>query len=343
MKVLIVGGTGFIGPHVAQELRRRGHSVAVFHRGKSKMDLPVDHILGDWRDLKTLRPRADVVIDMILSSGRQAQELMDAFRGIAGRIVAISSCDVYRACGVLHRTEEGPLQPVPLAEESALRTKAAYPGEQMEKLRALVPWLDDEYDKIPAEQIVMSDPEIAGTVLRLPMVHGPGDFAHRMHGVLKRIDDGRRTIIFEVSWAAWRAPRGYVENVAAAIALAAVDNRAAGRIYNVAETPAFSELEWARKIAAATNWTGDFLVLPRERMPQHLVFPGNAAQHWEVDSSRIRNELGYREPVAIDEGIRRTIEWERANQPGEVSFHPFDYASEDAVINAAQVSVQTGS
>jgi|SRR5579871_484817 len=148
------------------------------------------------------RSRADVVMDMILSSGRQAQNLISAFRWIAGRVIAISSCDVYRACGVLHRIEEGPLEPVPLTEDSALRTRETYPREQIAKLRALVPWVDEEYDKIPVKRTVMSDPEIAGTVLRLPMVYGPGDFAHRFWPVLKRIEDGRRAIIFEESLAA---------------------------------------------------------------------------------------------------------------------------------------------
>ena len=300
------------------------------------MDLPVEHILGDWSDLPALRPQADVVIDMILSSGRQAQELINAFRGIARRVVAISSCDVYRSCAILHRIEEGPLEPVPLTEESAPRSKQPYPPAQIAKLRQLIPWLDDEYDKIPAEKTVMSDPEIAGTILRLPMVYGPGDFAHRFYPILKRIDDGRYAVILEEGLANWKAPRGFVENVAHAIALAASDDRAAGRIYNVAETPAFSELEWAKKIAAATQWTGQFVILPRDRTPAHLVFPGNSAQHWEVDSSRIRRELGYRETVALDEGIRRTVEWERASPPGPAAnLHPpFDYAAEDAALAA---------
>ena len=331
MKFLIIGGTGFIGPHVARELRQKGHSVAVLHRGKSKADLPVEHILGERGDLPKLRPQADVVIDMILSSGRQAQELMDTFRGVARRVIAASSCDVYRSCSVLHRSEEGPLEPVPLTENSALRSKPAYPQALMEKLRPMVPWLDDEYDKIPAERIVLGDAELPGTVLRLPMIYGPGDYGHRMYGMIKRMDDGRRAIIFEEGLAAWRAPRGYVENVAAAITLAALDDRAAGRIYNVAETPAFTEIEWARKIADATGWKGEFVVLPSERTPKHLLFPGNSAQHWEVDfvANPARAGIWRGLSVTIEEGIRRTIAWERANPPGEFNPHVFDYPAED--------------
>jgi nucleoside-diphosphate-sugar epimerase len=166
------------------------------------------------------------------------------------------------------------------------------------------------------------------------MVYGPGDRLHRFHPILKRIDDGRRAILFEEAMAYWRAPRGYVDNVAAAIALASVSEQAAGRIYNVAEKPSFSELDWARKIAAATSWQGGFVTLPKERMPAHLVQPGNAAQHWEADSTRIRRELGYEEPVPLEEAIRRTIAWERANPPGEFNLYKFDYAAEDATISA---------
>lgn len=118
--------------------------------------------------------------------------------------------------------------------------------------------------------------------------------------------------------------------MAAALALAAVSEQAAGRVYNVAETPAFSELDWAGKIAAATGWDGEFITLPKERTPPHLVLPGNSAQHWEADSTRIRKELGYEEPVPLEEAIRRTINWERAHPPGEFNPHTFDYEAEDA-------------
>lgn len=343
MRFLIIGGTGFIGPFVVRQLAQMGHSVAVFHRGNRKVDLPADHILGDRRDLPRLRLEADVVIDLILSSGAQAQQLMETYRGMAGRVVAASSIDVYRACGILHGSEEGPLEPVPLTEESALRTKLqTYPPEQIKMLQKIFEWVDDSYDKIPVERAILGDPELPGTVLRLPMVYGPGDHLHRFHPVLKRIDDGRRVILLEEGVARWRSARGYVENAAAAIVIAAFSERAAGRIYNVAEFPAFSELEWARKIAATTGWDGEFMILPKDHAPAHLTLPGNSAQHWETDSTRIRQELGYREPVAMEDAIRRTVAWERANPPGEVNLHPFDYAAEDAAAAAIDSRIFRG-
>jgi len=304
--------------------------VTVLHRGRRAVDLPAEQVIGEREDLPRLRVAADVVVDLILSSGRQAQALMDTFRGVAGRVVAARSMDVYRACGVLHGSEEGPLQATPLTEDSELRTKLqTYPAAQLEAMKKIFGWVDVEYDKIPVERVVMGDRELPGTVLRLPMVYGPGDHLRRFQPVLKRIEDGRRVILLEEGMAAWRTPRGYVENVAAAIVLAAVSGEAAGRVYNVAEQLSYSELEWQRKIAASAGWDGEFLVLPREKMPAHLWFPGNAAQHWDADSSRIRRELGYREPVELEEGIRRTIEWERSAPAAEFSMHRFDYAAED--------------
>jgi nucleoside-diphosphate-sugar epimerase len=331
MKILAIGGTGFIGRPLVRELAARGHEVTVLTRRDAPTGLPAESIVGERADLERLRPHADVVIDLILSSGAQAHQLMETFRGVAKRAVAASSIDVYRACGILHGSEEGPLEPVPLTEDSGLRTKLqTYPPESVKALQKIFEWLNEAYDKIPVERAILGDAQLSGTVLRLPMIYGPGDRLHRLHPLLKRIDDGRRRILLEEGWAEWRTPRGYVDNVAAAIALAAVSEQASGRVYNVAETPAFSEREWAGKIAAATGWTGEFVILPKDRMPAHLAQKGNSAQHWETDSSRIRRELGYSEPVELHEAIARTIAWERAHPPVEFTPHRFDYEAEDA-------------
>src|SRR5258708_16511430 len=101
------------------------------------------------------------------------------------------------------------------------------------------------------------------------------------------------TSFFLRRWPTGTRPGGYVENVAAAIALAATDDRAARRIYNVCEEPSFSELEWARKIASEMRWDGEFVILPEEPTPQHLLKPGNAAQHWTPSSARIPPEPRY--------------------------------------------------
>jgi len=161
-------------------------------------------------------------------------------------------------------------------------------------MRKIFSWVTDDYDKIPAERVVMNDRELPGTVLRLPMAYGPGDPLHRFYPVVKRIADRRRHIIFPERLAAWRSPRGTSRTFAAAVALVATDERARDVSTTCARKPSFSELEWARKIAAAMLWDGDFVVLPIEHTPRHLQKPGNAAQHWTASSARIRQELDTR-------------------------------------------------
>ena len=343
MRVLVIGGNGFIGAPLTDELRRSGHRVAILHRrGQAAPTPDVIHIQADRNRLADYRAEIrqfspDVIVDMILSSGEQAQQLMNVAHGLTRRVVIASSMDVYRAWGVLHGFEPGSLEPLPITEDSALRTvRTVYPPETLRMLQSVFTWVDDQYDKTSVEEAVMNDPAIPGTVLRLPMVYGPGDPLHRFFPLLKRFADGRSSILFADDLAAWRAPRGYVENVAHGIALAATSDKAAGRIYNICEEPTLSELAWQTKIGRVLKWPGKFVVLPRSRTPAHLLQPGNAAQHVVVSSERIRSELGYRESVSIDESIQRTSAWEQQNPPSTINPQQFDYAAEDAAL--AQVA-----
>jgi nucleoside-diphosphate-sugar epimerase len=310
LRILVIGGTGFIGSCVVSELRRAGHEVATFARHGD--------IAGDRRSLAASasqlhRFEAHVVVDMILSSGRQARDVIDTFHGRVPRLVALSSCDVYRACGVLHRLEEGPLEPVPLTEESPIRTtRQTYPPEQIDMLKSVFGWLDDDYDKILVEQVVLGTQEMVGTVLRLPMVYGPGDRLHRLRPLVAHMDAGKDDFVMSESIAQWRGPRGFVKNVAHAVALAATHDAAVGRIYNVGEPHDFSEAEWAHRVADVVGWRGRITVKKDADAPFDPRLAGNLQQHWSIDTGRIRRELDYGEVVDVDDAIRQTVEWERA-------------------------------
>lgn len=339
MRVLIIGGTGFIGPAVVAQLVTSGHDVTLFHRGKTSADLPegLRHLIGDRQRLhdftgafRQLAP--EVVLDMFPFTGQDAQEVVSVFRGRARRVVAVSSQDVYRAYGRLIGTEPGEPDPLPLTEDSPLRERLyPYRGEQPRGEDDPQHWMDD-YDKIPAEQAFLGDPALPGIVLRLPMVYGPRDEQHRLFATLKRMDDGRPAILLEEGIARWRWTRGYVENVAAALALAVTDERAAGRIYNVGESDTLTMAEWVRAIGEVAGWRGEVVVLPQEQMPAHLRNTLHTAQSLVTDSSRIRQEPGYTERILRDEALRRTIAWERANPPEALDPAQYDYAAEDAAL-----------
>lgn len=338
MRILVIGGNGFIGTPLVRELMQDGHDVAILHRTAGGSAIPgAVQIQGNRNRLQdcgveTRGFAPQVIVDMILSSRSQAEQLAVAARGLNARVVAISSMDVYRAWGVLLGTEPGGLEPMPITEDSPVRTGGrGYPPEFVATMKGIFSWLNQDYDKVAVEQAVMRS-GTGNTVVRLPMVYGPGDPLHRMHGVLKRIADGRPAIILPDDYAVWRGPRGYVDNVAHAIALASLSEPAQGRTYHVCEEPSLSELEWQKGIAAQTLWGGKFVVVPRQKTPKHLLMPGNAEQHVVADSRRIRSELGYTEPVPTDVAIRRTIAWEQTNPLTGASFHQFDYEAEDLAL-----------
>jgi nucleoside-diphosphate-sugar epimerase len=341
MRVLVIGGTGFVGPPIVRRLVDRGHEVLCFHRGQTEADLPpeVVHIHDDRERLADHRPdlarfAPEVVLDTRPMAETQARALMETVRGIARRVVALSSGDVYRAYGLLHGTEAGPPEPIPIAEDAPLQHRLyPYRGEAPRASDDPMRWLDD-YDKILVEKVVMGEPDLPGTILRLPMVYGPGDDAHRLFPYLKRMDDGRPAILLEEVQARWRWARGYVEDVAEAVVSAMVDDRAAGRVYNVSEPDALSEAEWVRAIGRVVDWPGEVVTAPGDRLPPRLRLSGNFEHHIVYDTTRIRSELGYVEHLPRAEAIRRTVDWERPHPPQDIDPQAFDYAAEDAVLSS---------
>jgi nucleoside-diphosphate-sugar epimerase len=317
--VLVLGGTGFVGPHVVRELDRVGHEVTIFHRGHREPPLPrtVRHVHGTFAELEShldglLALNPHVVVDMVPFTAEDVGRLR-LFASHVRRAVIVSSQDVYLAFGRARRTERGPYVPTPLTEDSPLR-------------RVVV---DPAYDKVGVERAVAAIPELESTIVRLPAVHGPGDDQHRLYRYVKAMDDGRPAIVLDDALREWRWTRGYVEDMGRAIALAATNPRASGRVYNVAYEHALTEPDWVRAIARVHGWRGDVVCVPSSELPERLRADFDAAQDFAVDSSRIREELDYTEAVDFDEALRRTIEWERANPPREEAL---DYAAEDEVL-----------
>jgi nucleoside-diphosphate-sugar epimerase len=315
MRVLVIGGTGFIGKHVVTELSNLGHHVTVYHRGEREPRLPfgVEHVHSPLASRPVLEfpPELtalalDVVLGTHVMGERDARAIMRTFRGIARRMVLLSSGDVYRAYGILAGSEAGALEPVPLTEDSPLR-QTLYPH----RAAAATPadWRHD-YEKMLAEKEVMGDAALPATALRLPAVYGPEDEYHRFGSWIRSMARGNRLLLSERE-ASWRWTHGYVEDVAHAIVLAVTAERAKGKIYNVGEREAPAMIERARAVARAAGWMGEVLAVPEDDLPPEDRRPGNFAQDILYDTSRIREDLDYEEIVSEEEGLRRTIAWER--------------------------------
>ncbi len=338
MKILLIGGTNFIGPPVVRHLCAMGHEVTVFHRGKTTTELPleVNQLVGDRANLPNFKSEFErvspqVVLDMIPYTEQDALTLMSTFKGITQRIVAVSSIDVYRAYDVF-LGKESEVIPAPLKEDFPLRQQL-YPYRN--RFDSDSDFDYENYEKILVEKVVMSEPDLPGTILRLPMVYGSGDFRYRLYPFLKRMDDNRPAIVLEESLARWCGSYGYVENVAYGIALAVSDERACDRIYNIAE-PLLTEAERIRTIGRIAGWNGEVVVVPKSQMPAEWKPIGNTEQHWVADTTRIRQELGYSEIVPLQEALLRSIEWQRAHPPEKPEESGggwlLDYATEDAIL-----------
>ena len=129
MRVLVLGGTTFIGRRIVERLHARGDQVSVVHRGRTAPDpwIPVDHLRTDRIDLPE---HADAVRrlgpDAIVDTYALTAEPVDAVPPVLPAVptVVLSSVDVYQAF-VGFRTGRCE-SPVPLTEDSELR-RERYP------------------------------------------------------------------------------------------------------------------------------------------------------------------------------------------------------------------------
>ena len=99
LRILILGGTGFIGPYQVRYAVARGHQVSIFTRGRREADLPesVEHLVGDRAaDLGALRGRTwDVVIDNSATDPQWVRDSATLLADAADRYIYVSSTGVY--------------------------------------------------------------------------------------------------------------------------------------------------------------------------------------------------------------------------------------------------------
>ena len=189
MRVLILGGTLFIGRRIALELLARGDNVMVAHRGQTEpaelsgcahVHVPRTALAEVADQLRAWRP--DAVIDTRAMTAADASAVLphlpDAY------LVLLSSIDVYRAYELLLAGQGG--EPVPLTETSPVRS-ARYP------LRDLLPGPGEHYDKLDVEPLYLSR---GGSALRLSLIYGEHDGQRREEFVLRRVRAGRTRIPF---------------------------------------------------------------------------------------------------------------------------------------------------
>jgi nucleoside-diphosphate-sugar epimerase len=171
------------------------------------------------------------------------------------------------------------------------------------------------------------------------MVYGPGDYGgqkRRFWPYWKRMEDGRPAILLDQRTARWRAPWGYVEDVAEAVGLAAESERAAGEVYNVGEH-APDMHGWVQELAAVAGWRGRIVVVDEQCPAPNLPRSLNLDQDLDMDTAKIRRDLKYRETMSRREALERTVAWDREHPPKKIDSAQFDSAAEDAIL--ARVTV----
>ena len=164
-KILVLGGTGFIGPHMVREALRRGHEVTLFNRGKTNNTLfpDVELLKGDRNNgLDALKGRKwDAVID---NSGYVPRHVADSARLLSPSVshyLFISSISVY-ASFVKPNHEDSAVATMP--DE----TVEEVTGETYGPMKALC-------EKLAAAEI--DDDRL--TILRPTYICGPGDHTDR--------------------------------------------------------------------------------------------------------------------------------------------------------------------
>ncbi len=327
MRVLVTGGTGFLGRAVVERLVARGDEVRVLARGHRATDLPagVELHRGDVANLAAVANAAagcGLVFHTAALAGIAGPREEYVRANVDGTRNVVEACRRRGVPRLVHTSTpsvvfdgsdmEGVDESVPLAT----RFEAHYPAT-----------------KAAAERLVLEadGPELATVALRPHLVWGPGDH-HLVPRLLARARAGTLALVGDGSK---RVDATYIDNAADAH-LAAAERLApgapcAGRAYFISDGTPLPMRELLGRILAAAGLppvgrtvspaaalaAGRVLetihsLLGRPGEPRMTRFLARelSTAHW-FDIGAARRDLGYEPRVGMDEGMARLAAWIR--------------------------------
>ncbi len=186
-RLLILGGTGFIGPNTVRYAVERGHEVSIFTRGRSEAEIPegVEHLIGDRNDDHTaLEGRTwDVVLDNNCQDYRWAQKSTDLLKDAVGQYIFVSSISAYELPEGFGWGNKDRILMEPIV------------GEDFKRISPPEGWSDGDdapygLMKTLSEDIVHAAFPGRTTVVRPGLIVGPGDLTDRFTYWPVRMDEG---------------------------------------------------------------------------------------------------------------------------------------------------------
>ena len=173
LEILVLGGTGFIGPHLVGYAIQRGHKITLFNRGRTNTHLfpEVEKLVGDRNDnLSALEGRHwDVVIDNSGYTPEQVTLSVALLKDACEQYLFTSTRSVYHDFTAKVMDEDAPVGPQDIPESE---------------------WEGYGPNKVLAERVVQDGFGARTLIVRPPIIVGPGDRSDRFTYWVDRIDDG---------------------------------------------------------------------------------------------------------------------------------------------------------
>lgn len=325
---LVIGGTGPTGPFVVNGLVSRGYRVTILHTGNHEVDsIPADleHVHTDpFDEAAVAAALGDRSFDLVVAMYGRLRMLAKLLAGRCERFISVGGVPVYRGFA-----RPDALVPAGMAlptREDGIKIE----GDEVGKVIKI----------LESEDVVFSHHPTA-THLRYPLIYGPGQLLPREWLIVRRVLDGRRTIVVPDAGLSCRTA-AYGENAAQAL-LCCVDRpeASAGKAYNVGDehTPTIRQI--VEIIAAALDHEWEIVEMPLALAPHTKALLATSwTNHRVTGIEAIRNEVGYRDVVPMAEALARTARWLVANPPPAGGREerglqdPFDYEWEDRLVAA---------